>query len=84
MNPQIGANDLHTLVKLCRDRVCVDLDLDRQFFPFAAPAQIRDHVKEAIDAFAPNDGGLMLTAECAPDVPLQIIAAICEALEEYI
>ena len=26
--------------------------------------------------------GLMLTAECAPDVPLQIIAAICEALEE--
>ena len=84
LNPQIGANDLHTLVKLCRDRVCVDLDLDRQFFPFAAPAQIRDHVKEAIDAFAPDDGGLMLTAECAPDVPLQIIAAICEALEEYI
>jgi len=82
-NPQIGANDLQTLVKLCKNRVCVDLDLNRQFFPFATPAQIRDHVKKAIDAFSPDDGALMLTAECAPDVPLENIVAICEAFEEY-
>lgn len=83
LNPQIGANGLDNLVRACKDRVCVDLDLDRQFFPFATPQELDDHVKEAIDAFAPDNGGLMLTAECAPDVPLRNIEAICVAFEKY-
>lgn len=83
LNPQIRANGLENLVKGCKGKVCVDLDLDRQLFPFATPEQVRDHIKEAIDAFSPNDGGLMLYAECEPDIPLENIEALCEGLELY-
>ena len=83
LNPQIRANGLYNLVDICKGKVCVDLDLDRQLFPFATPSQIHDHVKEAIDAFAPDNGGLMLYAECEPDIPLENIVALCESLERY-
>ncbi|MGQ9629848.1 MAG: hypothetical protein ACUVXI_05960 [bacterium] len=37
---------------------------------------------EAIDVLGSDEGGLMLSAECEPDVPLENIEAICEVLEE--
>ena len=30
-----------------------------------------------------REGGLMLHAECEPDVPLENIEAICQSLEKY-
>lgn len=56
-------------------------DLGRQFFPFATPSQIEDHIGEVFDALHMPEGGLMLYAECEPDVPLEDIDAICTALE---
>ena len=56
------------------NKVCVNLDLDRQLFPFCKPEDIEEHVKA---------GGLMLHAECEPDVPLENTEAICQTLEEY-
>jgi len=83
LNPQIRANTLEGLVKVCKGKVCINLDLDRQLFPFATPQQIDEHIKKAIDLMWMKKGGLMLSAECGPDVSLEKIEAICQSLEKY-
>jgi hypothetical protein len=83
INPQIRANTLDGLVEYCKGKVCVNLDLDRQMFPFCKPGDINEHVKEAVAKLGSKEGGLMLTAEFAPDVPLENIEAMCQAMEKY-
>jgi len=83
LNPQIGANGLDNLVRECKGKVCVDLDLDRQRFPFWTPGEIDQHIREAVQRLGSPEGGLWLKAECGPDVPLQNIEAICASLEKY-
>lgn len=83
VNPQFRANGLDNLVRVCKDQICIDLDLDRQMFPFCTPKDIDDHIREAVEKLAAPRGGLMLIAECAPDVPIENIEAICNAMEKY-
>ncbi len=83
VNPQIRANGLQGLVHTCKGKVCVDLDLDRQLFPFATPQQVDEHIRECIEALGSPEGGLWVKAECGPDVSLENIEAICNALERY-
>jgi len=83
VNPQIRANGLEKLAQVCKGKICVDLDLDRQMFPFCAPEEIDAHVREAVEALGSPEGGLWLLAECGPDVPPENIEAICQALEKY-
>jgi hypothetical protein len=68
---------------VCKGKVCVDLDLDRQLFPFATPQQVDDHIKECVTELGSPEGGLWLKAECGPDVPLENIEAVCTAMERY-
>lgn len=83
INPQVGANGLENLARECKGKVCVDLDLDRQKFPFWKPADIDRHVKEAVEVLGSPEGGLWLKAEIGDDVPLENVEAICAALEKY-
>jgi len=83
VNPQIGANGLPGLVDACKGKVCVDLDLDRQLFPFATPAELDRHVEEAITELGSSDGGLWIKAEIGEDVPLENVEAIFTAMEKY-
>ena len=83
INPQVGANGLENLAEICKGKVCVDLDLDRQKFPFWNPDDIDQHVKEAVEILGSPEGGLGLRAEIGDDVPLENIEAICCALEKY-
>lgn len=83
INPQVGANGLDNLVRTCRGVVCVDLDLDRQMFPFASPEEIDLHVREAVEALGSPEGGLWLKAEIGDDVPLENIEAVCAALDRH-
>jgi len=83
INPQVRANTIDGLVKECKGKVCVSLDLDRQMFPFCKPKDVDEHIKETIIRLGSKEGGLMLGAECAPDVPLENIEAICLAMEKY-
>jgi len=83
INPQIGANGLEGLIKTCKEKVCVDLDLDRQLLPLFTPQQIEGHVQKAIEALGSKKGGLMLFVDCEPIVPLKNIIAICDAFEKY-
>jgi hypothetical protein len=83
INPQVRANGLEALAEACRGKVCVDLDLDRQLFPFCTPQDIDDHVRQAVKALGSPEGGLWLKAEIGFDVPLENVEAICMALERY-
>lgn len=82
INPQYRANGIENLKRACKGKVCVDLDLDRQLFPFASPAEIEDHIFEAVDVMDSPEGGLWLKAEISPDIPIENIEAICNALEK--
>jgi len=83
INPQVRANGLDNLAAVCKGKVCIDLDLDRQLFPFATPAQIDAHVREAVETLGSPQGGLWLKAEIGFDVPLENVDAVCTALEKY-
>ncbi len=83
VNPQVGANGIDNLAEVCKGKVCVDLDLDRQQFPFFSPQDVDDHIHEAVDKLGSPAGGLWLKAEIGQDVPLANIAAIFDALETY-
>jgi len=82
LNPQFRANGLEGLKSVARGRVALDQDLDRQLFPFATAAQIEDHIHTVHETLQLPEGGLMLLAECGPDVPLETIDTICTVLEE--
>lgn len=82
INPQIRANGLDNLVRVCKGRIPIHLDLDRQLFPFATPEEIRAHIWECTRALYLKEGGLALSAECGADVPLENIDMICQTLLE--
>ena len=82
LNPQIRANGLEGLRQMAKGVVCIDLDLDRQLFPFATPSEIEDHIGAMYEGLRSDDGGLMLHAECEPDVPLENIETILATLEK--
>jgi uroporphyrinogen decarboxylase len=83
INPQSRANGLDGLAQVCKGKVCVDLDLDRQLFPFATPAEIDAHVREAVEKLGAPAGGLWLRAELNYEIPLENIEAVLTALERY-
>ena len=59
------------LAAACKGKVCVDLDLDRQQFPFWKPDDIDRHVREAVETLGSPEGGLWLKAKIGDDVPLE-------------
>jgi hypothetical protein len=83
LNPQVGANGLENLRDRCKGKVCVDLDLNRQMFPFWKPGDIDAHIQEAIEVLGSPEGGLWLKAEIADDVPLENIEAVAASLEKH-
>jgi hypothetical protein len=82
LNPQFRANGTEGLKEMAKGKVALHQDLDRQLFPFATPAEIKEHIGQVFEELHMPEGGLMLYAECEPDVPLENIEAICIALEE--
>jgi len=82
INPQIRACGLDNLERVCKGKIPINLDLDRQLFPFGTPAEIRAHVYECVERLYLPEGGLGLSIEIGPDYPLENIEAICEAASE--
>ena len=83
-DPQVRANTLDGIEKAYKGKMCVNLDLDRQMFPFCTPADINAQVKEAVDKLCAPEGGLMMVAAVYDEItPLENMEAICEAMEEY-
>ena len=85
INPQFRANGLDNLVRVCRTEriIPINLDLDRQLFPFGTPQELKNHVRECVEALYLPQGGLSLNVELHYDIPMENCIAILEALEEY-
>jgi len=83
INPQYRANGLDNLVRVCKGKIPINLDLDRQLFPFATPSELDDHVRECVEALYLKEGGLGLNIELNFEVPLQNVAAILDAARKY-
>ena len=83
INPQFSANGLDNLVRVCRGRIPINLDLDRQLFPLATRSQLHDHVAECVESLYLPEGGLGLNVELNYEIPLDNMAAILDAVEEY-
>ena len=63
--------------------MCVNLDLDRQMFPFCSPDDIRRQIEDSIEMLAAPEGGLMLSGSISGgNVPLENIEALCSSLED--
>ncbi len=83
INPQFRANGLDNLVRVCKGKIPIFLDLDRQLFPFATPSEIDDHVRECVEALYLPEGGLGLNVELSPDIPLENMVAVLDAVRKY-
>ena len=81
INPQFRANGLDNLVRICKGKIPICLDLDRQLFPFASPAELRRHVEEAVAALWIREGGLALNVELGAEVPLENMEALLSTLD---
>ncbi len=80
INPQIRANGLDNLVRVSKGKIPINLDMDRQLYPFATPAQLKEHVRECTEALYLPQGGLGLYVELNYDVPLENAAALLDGL----
>ena len=82
INPQFRANGLDNLVRVCKGKYPINLDLDRQLFPFASRGELRDHVMECVEALYLPEGGLGLNLEIGPDVPLDSVDVLFDAVDK--
>jgi len=80
INPQYRANGIDRLVRTCRGKIPIMLDLDRQLFPFASPSELRDHVRETVEKLYLPEGGLGINIEIGMEVPLENIVAILDEM----
>ncbi|MBE6710199.1 MAG: hypothetical protein E7579_03665 [Ruminococcaceae bacterium] len=85
INPQFRANGLDNLVRVCRQEriIPINLDLDRQLFPFGTVSQLHDHVAECVESLYMPEGGLGLSIEFDHGDPLENMAAVLDAVEKY-
>jgi hypothetical protein len=83
-DPQLRANTLDGIARVYKGKMCINLDMDRQMFPFCSPEDIRRQVKESVEKLNSKEGGLMIFGSIyGADVPLENIEAICTAFEEF-
>jgi hypothetical protein len=83
INPQYRSNGLDNLERVCKGKIPINLDLDRQLFPFGTPSDMRKHVEECVKRLYLPEGGLGLNVEIGPDDPLENIDAIFDAVSEF-
>ena len=82
LNPQYRANGLDNLERICKGKIPINLDLDRQLFPLCTPAEARGHVEECVKRMYLPEGGLGISIEIGQDYPLENIDAIFGAANE--
>ncbi len=83
-DPQLRANTLKGIEKFYKGKMCIDLDLDRQMFPFCKPEDLRSQVKEVVERLNLPEGGLMIFGSFSDEsTPLENIETLCQAFEEF-
>jgi len=84
INLQDLVNGVDWIEKNLIDRVCIDLDIDRQRITHHGSVdQIDALVREEVEKLGSRDGGLMMIYGLYPGVPLENAAAVMDAMERY-
>ena len=84
LNPQDKANGVDNIAREFKGRMCIDLDVDRQYaLPFGTPQEIRDLVEYEIKTLGSPKGGLMMHVEARSDVPPDNLEAVVDAIETF-
>ena len=82
-DPQLRANGLEGIKQNYKGKMCIDLDLDRQMFPFAGPDEIKESIYKSVEMLNSPEGGFMMKAEISDvNISLENIEAIAIAFEE--
>lgn len=84
VNLQDVVNGVSWIGEKFSGKTCVDLDIDRQTItPFGTPAEIDAHVRHCVETVGCKAGGLMMIYGLYPEVPLENVAALMDAMERY-
>ncbi len=84
LNPQDLVNGLDNLYKLAKDKVCIDLDIDRQKITvFGKPEDIDQHILRCIKTLGSPNGRLMLVYGAYEGTPKENIAQVAYSMEKY-
>jgi uroporphyrinogen decarboxylase len=81
INPQVPLIGRERLAGLCRGRVCVEGDIDRQWaLPYGTPQEVRAEVRADVAAFDGLSGGYIGRGEVAGDIPWDNIVALLDEI----
>lgn len=84
VNLQDLVNGVDWIAERFRGKTCVELDIDRQSItPRGTAKEIDAFIKEEIEKIAVKEGGLCLVYGLYPEVPLENVAALMDALEKH-
>ena len=84
INLQDLVNGIDWIADRYRNRVCVDLDIDRQLITsFGTPEQIDALIREEVEKIGTPVGGLTMIYGLYPGVPIKNVAALMDAMEKY-
>lgn len=83
-NLQDLVNGIDWIAENLKDKVCIDLDIDRQLItPFGAEEEIDRLIREEVEKLGSPKGGLMMVYGLYPGVPLKNVKVLMDAMEKY-
>lgn len=84
INLQDLVNGIYWIKEKLSGKTCIELDVDRQkITPFGTPAEIFHLIKEEVTQLGCRQGGLMLLYGLYPNLPLENVKAVMDAMEQY-
>ena len=83
-NMQINCMGVDVTRDRLKGKMCIVASVDRQYIlPVGTPAQVKEHIAEMVTKLGSPKGGLILSIDMYPDVPLENIDALLSACVEY-
>lgn len=84
INLQDLVNGIDWIANRFAGKICVDLDIDRQKVTrFGTPKDIEALIRKEVTAIGSKQGGLMMIYGLYPDIPLENVKALMDAMENY-
>jgi len=82
VNPELSPNGLDNLERICKGKIPIALYLNQNLFPRSTPSELRKHVEEVVERLYLPEGGFALNLEISPEIPLENIEALFDAVSE--
>ena len=81
LNPQVTVIGRERVAELCKGKVCIEADIDRQWvLPYGKTEDVRAAVQSDIEALDGLNGGYIGRGEMAGDIPLENVTALLDEI----